>query len=289
MALFPNFKQNTVHLLNSPGCVLRACPKCLWRPCGSVLSPRYSAVLSGLCSAKPCCPHVLLARLHLLPAPPSWSVPSNRKRRHVHLLPAPPSLSAPSNRKCRHLHLLPAPPSGPGPSNRKHVFQLPASITTSHTTALDQVTSITEQESICLQTSMTMCKLLLLLFLSYLFCVMESDSFLESLYSRCQNLLKEIHNCPTWSQMLGDKRRRQFPELQVVSSKLEGRLISRTELENNGDWQTSSIKGQEVKYFSHCGMCVFLGFFATPQLCHSINAATDHKRAWLCSNKTVVH
>ena len=91
--------------------------------------------------------------------------------------------------------------------------------------------------------------------------------------------------------MLGDKRRRQFPELQVVSNKLEGRLLSRTELENNGDWQTSSIKGQEVKYFSHCGKCVsfFFFFFATPQLCHSINAATDHKWAWLCSNKTVGH
>ena len=154
------------------------------------------------------------------------------------------------------------PPSGPGLSNRK--CRVSASCLHHHVPdppALDQVTSITEQESICLQTSMTMCKLLLLLFLSDPFCIMESNSFLEVLYSRCQNLLKKIHNCPTWSQMLGDKRRRQFPELQVVSNKLEGRLLCRTELENNGDWQTSSIKGQEVKYFSHCGKCVSFFFF----------------------------
>ena len=85
------------------------------------------------------------------------------------------------------------------------LLRVAASITISHTTALDPVTGTTEQESICLQTSMNMCELLLLLFLSDLVCVMESDSFLEILYSSCQHLLKKIHNCPPWSQKLGDK------------------------------------------------------------------------------------
>ena len=176
----------------------------------SALFGLHYAVLSGLCSAKTCCPHVLPARPHLLPTPPSRSVPSNWK----HL----------ASGCCLHHHI---PHHRARSSHRYH------------------------------RASMNMCQLLLLLFRSDLFCIMESDSFLEILYSRCQNLLKKIHNCPTWSQMPGDKRRWRCSEPQVVSRKVEGRLISMTELENSRDWQTSSMKGQEVKSVSHCGMCVF--------------------------------
>ena len=111
-ALFPNFRQNTVHY-SVPPAASYACLKCLWRPCGSALSPSFFgafcgralqpslpsafcgsalppiapllllglryAVLSGLCSAKPCGPHVLPARPHLPPSPPSRSAPSNWK------------------------------------------------------------------------------------------------------------------------------------------------------------------------------------------------------------------
>lgn len=148
-------------LLSSP-------PSFLSTFCGSV--PRPPSFLSAFWSslgcafwavqAKPCCSRVLPARPHLLPTPPSQSVPSNWK----HLVSG----------CCLHHHI---PHHRTRSSHRYH------------------------------KASMNTCQLLLLLFLSDLFCIMESDSFLEILYSRCQNLLKKIHNCPTWSQMPGDKRR----------------------------------------------------------------------------------
>lgn len=79
------------------------------------------------------------------------------------------------------------------------------------------------------------------------------------------------------SEARGQKQMTMF-ELPAVSGKGEVAPVSMTELGERGDRQTSPARA-DGRRASRC----------SPSSLPWRNAATDHKRAWLCSHKTVGH